>query len=81
MFLKAVRRTVEDAGKTVAEAGLKAGDVLTFHARPVAVAATIAAFAAIQGDGSAFSWGAFPGGRSCFNYRACRVREGVSCRP
>ena len=46
--------------KTVGEAGLKTGDVLNLHVRPVSIAARQDSFSAILGDGSVVSWAAHP---------------------
>ncbi|CAE7346800.1 unnamed protein product [Symbiodinium sp. CCMP2592] len=42
---------------SLSQAGLQTGDRLTLYARPLQVAATQHAFAAIEGDGSVVTWG------------------------
>ena len=42
---------------SLSQAGLETGDWLTLYARPLQVAATQHAFAAIEGDGSVVTWG------------------------
>ena len=53
-----------DADQTLAEAGVRPGDVLTLQVRQTVLAATSGAFAAILGDGSVVAWGSSDGGDS-----------------
>eukprot|EP00439_Symbiodinium_sp_Y106_P066772 s742_g10.t3 len=59
-----------DGVKTITEAKLKSGDVLTLHVNRVQLQATrktdnkFAAFAALMGDGTVVTWGAGSGGDS-----------------
>ena len=45
--------------RTISQAGIRAGDVLTLQVDQVRVAAGQGAFAALLGDGSAVAWGGF----------------------
>ena len=64
-----------DVEMTIGQLGLQSGDVLTLHTRPVCLAATEAAFAALLGDGSVATWGSKGGDSSEVKQQLHNVQE------